>query len=802
MNDIKANFRRAYNRIAESEKIKQFIKNNYNRALLIHGDSGTGKSLIFQNTIFSKLCIQQNKIINYKFEYDTKFLNFYDYLRSIFTKKYNFLNKFSNINIISRIAPQSSPLIGIKISPPQSTQLRNYFTNKDFIDKLSVILDKDYDIFYIENIEKSDGFSEIDIIKYLISKCNKIKFVIEIGTLRGYERKKRILNHLKNHELKIKCIDISFNKFNERETKECYKFIHHQEAPKNIYNMSDGNAFAIQYFNTPFRNSPKLDELKESINLSSLSYNSKLIIFILTSLGGIVYSKLLQEISSLSIEKYNESLSNLMVGNEILYQHREVIKFIHPMFFYVFKAHDELLSLLGRDSVINYLLKNKRKKIEINEFRNDMLSSELLSTLYYEKNEYDKSIHYAIESSVYFYANNNFHKIWSFIDIFLDEKIEKVKSKNIIFLFLLQVSIRLGSINDAKIWFKKIDFNQLNSNYSLLLTAQFLYLDNKFLEAISFLQENASKFDSDDILYALGIKIASQIAAGIHNKGIENDFSIAYENALKKNNIELCLELLRLAPEVDRKEIWTDRFNHILKKNEKYISRYLYIYAKCMHNFGTDLILNTEGNIGEQYIAEAAQILKIRDVPEFSYCALIQAINLLLKGQVESAKELLQSSTVYCHELYDNFAYKENLGIIEALNGNFSKALEYFISADEVLFSKTNPLLDPHFRFQAKYNRGITLGFNNNFEESLNILNSITIPSNCNDYKFRCSRLKFIIESFKSNNKNIMVSDIPDIPTRWTSKKYLYEIVTLQFFDFNINVFPKNMIQLDCLLKL
>src|SRR5450631_2287826 len=188
---------------------------------------------------------------------------------------------------------------------------------------------------------------------------------------------------------------------------------------------------------------------------------------------------------------------------------------------------------------------------------------------------------------------------------------------------------------------------------------------NRFEEGVELCFAMA-QFANDPFLAprALGIRAACLIALGRHDEAA-NDFAVAKTMASASGDGELEMEILRLSPEVEPEAVWRLRFEEM--KLSAFPDRYPYLYAKCLHNLGAFLSLSSHGRDGIDELAAAMAVFHARHYPEYSYSVVMSSATMLLQGKIRDARELLEESEIWCHEQYDSFGMKTNLGVSYAL---------------------------------------------------------------------------------------------------------------------------------------
>ena len=280
------------------------------------------------------------------------------------------------------------------------------------------------------------------------------------------------------------------------------------------------------------------------------------------------------------------------------------------------------------------------------------------------------------------------------------------------------------------------------------------------------------------------------MALGRHEEAA-NDFAAAREVAISVGDDRVDLELLRLSPEIEPAAVWKTHFYEL--KRSRLPDRYPYLYAKCLHNFGAFMLLDSGGETGTDELSIAATVFEAGCYLEYSYSAVMSATVLLLRGENARARALLEDAEIWCHEQYDTFAFKTNFGVAAALEGDWPAASVRFSEARLSLDRAPFPLKDPYFQFLANHNSAVASAGLGQFDEAATLLESTIVPSNCYDYEAKVSRRTRFISLFKEKCMP-GIGDCPPTGDRSTTKTCILELATLQFFDFNVNVLPNDFL--------
>jgi hypothetical protein len=643
-----------------------------------------------------------------------------------------------------------------------------------FFPKFAKTLGNRYRLFRIENAENFGGRHNLVALEKLVNQPDGPKLLVEIGTLCA--NADEAVNFFQ-HQCRSSKLEVRL--FNSTEAAEYFHFVHEGEVPPSLLETSRGNALAIRHHGTAFADLPVADRVRR--RLEGFSPNAMILLWALAALRGTSDIGFLKAVSLLG-SNFDSVLVELRQADVVRLDDELNVKFAHSLFagYFLSDSFAADLKIFGRQRIVNHLKKQKQLSI---------VDGYELARQYYGLGDHESAWQWAFKSAYQSYRQENFRTVLNIGEI-LDacEDIAPLLRRKAEML-LLQTAVRTGDAGAAVKRMAGLD--ETTTGTALLLRAQGYYLTNRFEEAAKMCGR-ISHLAGDNFLIsrALGVRAASLVALGRHEEAA-NDFAAARQMAMATGDSELDLELLRLSPEIEPTAVWKARFTEL--KNSKLPDRYPYLYAKCLHNFGAYLLLESAGAMGIDELNAAAAVFEAGHYPEYSYAAVMSAAALLLGGETARARMLLEDAEIWCHEQYDAFAFKTNYGVAAALDNDWQIANDRFVEAKNALDEAAFPLKDPYFHFQARHNLAMAAAALGRFDEAAHYLETTDVPKNCYDYEAKTSRKEHFILLFQERRLPT-VSDCPPTATRWTTRTCALELATLQFFDFNVNVLPEDFL--------
>ena len=315
-----------------------------------------------------------------------------------------------------------------------------------------------------------------------------------------------------------------------------------------------------------------------------------------------------------------------------------------------------------------------------------------LARQYYAQGNLRLAWHWAGQTAIESYYQQDFRTVTDLTEIIDAWQNAPALARQRADMLLLQTAIRTG---DRSLAVERLHALSGSTCATVsLLRAQACYLMNRFDDGVALCGELAHH--AGDLFLApraLGIRAACLIAVGRQQEAAD-DFALAKELAAQAGDSELEMEILRLSPEVEPEPIWKIRFEEMLRSTV--VDQYPYLQAKCLHNFGAFLALTSDGREGLDQIISAMAVFRSGNYPEYSYSAVLLSAIMLLSGQIFEARDLLESSEVWCHEQYDTFGLRTNLGISYALENDWTMASHFFTEAQACLDDPAFPLDDPY----------------------------------------------------------------------------------------------------------
>ena len=774
------NLRQIYNRIAESESILRFLSKPVEKLLLVTGESGCGKSITVERALAladERGIVPVKSVLSYRFNdpnVEDEAERFPQFLMDSFSQVRSswFLENWMRNQGTS---PDSwalrLPFASFNFRPPN---LRDPYKAEAFFTGFAKALGNRYLIFRIENAENFTARHNLIALEKLTNQPDGPKLIVEIGTLST-----KASEAIKFFRQRCKATVLEVRLFNSEESIEYYRFVHSGNIPSSLLETSHGNALAIRHHGTAFADLPVSDKIRQ--RLEGFSSNAMILLWSLAALRGTSDIEFLKRISQLD-SVFDSALIELRQADVVRIDNDLRVKFAHSLFtgYFLSDSFAMDLRIFGRQRIINHL--KSQKQITITNACE-------LARQYYGIGDYESAAEWAVKSACESYRQENFRAVLNvaeILDVCQDIPPSLQRKAN---MLLLQTAIRIGDVTSVIKWIAKLDEDK--SGTAILLRAQGYYLMNRFEEAIR-LCSKISRLAGDNFLAsrALGIRAASFIALGQHEEAA-NAFAAARQIALATGDRELDLELLRLSPEIESEVVWKTRFDEL--KKSKLPDRYPYLYAKCLHNFGVCMLLESAGEHGVEELNIAAAVFENGRYPEYSYAAVMSAAALLLGGQTVRARMLLEDAEIWCHEQYDAFGFKTNFGVAAALDNEWKTANRRFAEAQNILDEAAFPLTDPYFHFQAKHNLAMAAAALSQYNEAIRYLETVDVPKNCYDYEAKMVRREQFI-SLLRQGRMPTIADCPLTASRWTTRTCIMELATLQFFDFNVNVLSRDFL--------
>ena len=758
-----------------------FLANPSERFLLVTGESGCGKSSVLQKALTTATdhgLLKRDSVLLYRFD-DASVENenerFPQFLVDLYAtmRPTWFLDRWMR----SEGATAESwtlrlPLASFRLKAPS---LRETYSTKLFLRKVVKAISSRYKVIHFENVENYGSQHNLWIIEKMATEL-LLKVIVEVGTLCpnadtaiGVFRKR----------LHSRVLEVPL--FKADEAIEYYRFVHNREAPHLLLEASHGNALAIRHHGTPLAELPIANKVRP--RLAGFSPNAMILLWCLAALRGNTALEFLKESSGVNA-RFEAALIELRQSDVIRIDDDENVRFAHSLFgrYFLSEQFNADVSIFGRKRVIQYLL--SKPSLLLWQTRE-------LARQYYGLKDFPRAWKWAFMAACASYKQQDFRGVLELREVLEASVDVDVASRDRGNMLLLQTAIRIGDTVGITKRLHCVDDD--SGGVPTVLRAQGLYAISRFEDAIKMCARVA-RMSGDRFLAsrALGVKAASLIPLGLQEEAAD-DFAAARSLAELSRDTELELELLRLSPELEPDALWQLRFKAVAQSAIP--DQFPYLYAKCLHNFGAFSLLASDGEVGGDELHTAAAIFEEGGYPELSYSSVMSAAAMLLRGQIAEARQLLEETEFSCHEQCDTFGFKTNYGVAAGLLGNWHNAITCFQEAVEALQRGPFPFRDPYFEFQATHNLAIAAAFLGRFDDAAEHLLSKDVPANCYDYEAKRQRRLECIAAFREHRLP-SVADWAADATRWTTRKCIMEVSTLQFFDFNVNVLPMEFF--DC----
>lgn len=768
-----------FDRDKDVAKITNFLCDPKQRLLVVVGECGCGKSRLVDKALAAAEnggVMPADAVLGYRFgspDLHDESAAFPDFLGGQFSRlrPSHFIERFFHRH---GIEPESwslqSPFFAFNFRPPdlsQPTKARLFFA------KLASVLGSRFRLLRLENGENYGALENLEILGALAREPQGPKLLVEIGTL---VREANLARRFLSQECQAVVLEVDL--FSREETQRFFRFTHPDTpAPPSLFDTSRGNALAIRHHGTALADLPVAGPLRRK--LGEVDTDEMRIIWPLAALRGEADSELLREVSGLGSE-FDKSLIALSASEIVTPADGARVRFAHSLFlrYFLSKEFGREICLWGREPIIS-LIRQRGAGLIADQCE--------LAMQYDASGDHESAFTHALRAASSLYHQQDFRGVMR-----LSETLDNNQgiAPNLFSQgqrLLIQTGIRMGDADEVV---RRLVYGPDNQEgVDRLLWAQAYYLTNRFELAVRSCELDPTDRDFQFLLpRALGIRAACLIAQNRHGEAAD-DFAAASSEAERVRDRELGLELLRLAPELDSSEVWRLRFEEV--KRSRLPDEYPYLYAKCLHNFAAELLLDSGGNEGLDELRAAAKVFEEGRYPEYSYAAVMTSASALLRGRYDEACSLLEDGLLWCHERYDTFSVLTNLGVAAALAGDWPSALERFVAARKELEQEPFPLSDPHFIFQAYHNLAVAHACLGEWELADRMLAAATVPRATHDREFLEARRAGLLEFARQH-----VRPPPPWSTRigagkrWNHREQSLEIATLQFFDFNVNVLP------------
>ena len=761
--------------------VESFFSNSTSKILLISGKRGVGKTALI-NYVLDKNNVQASQIIRYRFRPSFGMGDIDDF-PAFFEKEYlkrrplffleDYLKKNgleSNGLTLSLSTPLSIiPRLGfrfkvIKISDTES--------NEKLLDSIIGFLGAKISYIYFEDIENISNVKSLKLIKSIVNSIcgnDKIKCILETSAEEPVRMiRNRFTSSSENH-----LQSISVEALNEENTKDYFKICYNIDAPNDLWDRTKGIPVLIEnYYNTESYARNEECVIKK---LKDISESAEIILYCMAAIGSNIESGFLKEISFLT-NQFEQSLLELYRKKLINFSGTKV-DFAHPVFLSYLTAYKSNVKIFGRNHIIEYL-RGKSDKTH-NEYMDLFRQYELLE-------EPQKSAYQAMLYAFECYQNQEFNYVLDCAKYVNNLPSDSHKYK--MNILLLQSAIRKGCVEEASQFISIIKNDKTYE--SIMLNAQYLYLQNKFKDAIDKLEDVSAKVEEWYLARILGIKTACYIALGEKQKAIDCYSAATQMNIVKKDS-ELMLEFNRLLPEISSIESHIQNIFHSLE-NES--AQYAYVIAKISHNYAVHSIFAEVKNQYNKYdyvdiLRKSAMFFEKGKYVEYSYSGICVAAFFIKNNQYDNAKAVLESCKDYLHEQYDKFCWHLNQGVIAFYEHKYNDAKKSFLEAKEILNDSSNPLHDPYFCFLLEYNDiCLSVALNNNINEIKYRYKNLAIPNNCFHYTKKTNRKDAYLNELNTADIHIL-EEISE-----KNNLQVLEVGTLEFFDFNVNVLPQDYI--------
>lgn len=765
-----------YDREQQRMYVEEFLDNNSKHLLVVHGESGVGKTVIVNHCI--SLFLEKNNfdlsmVESFHFQENinkVKPLSFIGYLKVLYKK--HRITLASLRNSISGLSMSVNslfiPTVGV------SFKQNDQEIDEDGIDYLfDSMFQRNIQILYISNIELVNNKADFNALKYIKNKKDiKIKVILELGTL---------CNSNNDFELNELFVDaetyLEVEKFDEPFTKNLYSFVHKTQPPANIYNITMGNSFFVVHFNSSIKHY-SMTSLVES-KLISLDHESLKILQYLYILGG---QSNINELKFYFDLPHLAYLLDALSMKKILQNTNNYYFFYHSFFMLYFNTSTMESLNESRNIIINKLLQKKNKTTR------DYII--YINQLYDLNNNPSLVAKHGWSIFRYLYKIQSFNLASNILEILLETVDNNQSNYKYIIMAYLQTLILVGQGQKARIISNEfIKFIQ-NDILFKFLDAQILYQENRFEGSNRLIMDNIFDLENNHRLRAiiLGHSIGNLIAMG-KLEDAKNNFAAAMEASIMAKDIGVEFEITRFASKMQNS--WTYGINMYTEAlSRKEIENFPYTKAKLLHNVGLAKILYTRGKKGYREISEASQYFEKVDSPELTYNINAKAIYAIINFQYNKAIDLLLDAINLCNEQYDRFAIFTNLGNTFLLLNEFKKAEHFFMKALNAVQSSINPLTDPSVIYMSNFNLAVLFSSKEywNKEKALTFLMKAKVPNSMKYTEEREKKSKLLESQIRNDIKTTVFRNQEFKQESWTVTEFISVLVKLSFYDFNLKI--------------
>lgn len=778
---------------------KRYFKNNYDvlakyfnnstrkKILYVRGPIAVGKTEMIRHFIDKT---PNEKIFHYKFSLPQK-NDDNDGFPLFFEREYQKIRKSSWFwEILEKYHMEPEEITwNISIPIPLFSNLEYRFRMvkmynqkecEQRIDRILSTFEKnEFKYIYLENIENASNELTNKIISTIISHAREgygIKCIIEENRDTHEADNFHKLCHGQEHMDEV-LARIDVTPLGDEDTKQYYKEYFKTDPPEDLIGKTRGLPVLIENYNN--KDIFALKDGDAAMRLGNISESAEIILYCMAAAGKDIDSAVLGEISFLN-DHYERSLLELyrkkfvdFIGNHVI--------FYHPLFLLYLLPRTSNIQIFGRMHIIKYL-----------ECKSNKTHYEYLE-LFRQYCLINKSGHAAKLASKYVfkcYLNQNFNYVMDCAGYF-DHLVDGDRKRRI-HILLIQTAIRKGNVREAIPYIKYIEGD--DSKEAIMLYSQFLYLKNKFEDALKNLEKISPDIDDWHLTRCMGIKTACYISMGMTDKAREM-FSLARNSIKREQDVELYWEFMRLMPEVARDEHTISEYTD--QELIRQAARYSYVRTKALHNYAVHFLFAKKCEKGEEkkyssILKRSALFFENGKYCEYSYSGICTAAYLIKIKRYEEARQVLESCRDYLHEQYDSFCWNLNYGVICFYEKNYNDCMRYFTNANDCLNGETS-LDDPYFVYLLKYNNFcLSIAQEERMDKAAEILDELQIPQNCFMYQNKIERKKAIIAALRKGEKKIyellcQESERMSLP--------MLEIGTLEFFDFNVNVLSMSFFQ-------
>ena len=756
-----------YDREKERYDLRQFLLSKGKHYLIVHGESGSGKTHIVDD------CLNDynfNEIETYQFSEDdwgnTEDLT--AFIVSMYCKyRGQFIDRVKSVRVksfgVGLSGPSASFSLGDK--PIVDNQYVSQLTKK--------MREHGVKVLWLSNVELVRS-SEVEIIKAIVnSKQKHIKIVIEIGTLADEHNK--IISFIKQNCSAEELFVENFNKFHAT---KFYAHLREEEPPPDLYGRTLGNPLCITHFSRKLER-PSIEQYVDE-RINSLCPEQLEIVYSVHIFNG---------------EVDVEYLSKLFPGNNFhghleLLEKMGILEFREGAISYSHAHFAKSVSHRAQSHFMNTLRLRILNSLDASTASNQLDYLEFVTRQYLFLKRDDMAIKFGWEAILLAYKSQMYHYVNGCSQWLMTVAHDNSDAMGYLAVIHLQSQVLLGSAANANKCDRTFAHRGKFNLYMQLLEAMRLYQANQFQESVAVIDELMRDENIDDSIVALahGINSSTYIGMGMKEKA-HSHFSSAVLLAEQSTIEEYSLELSRLKPKIYGFELGAEMLKNDIDANKHHSTEYT--LAKCYHNYGFSVFLTTMEDNGALEIAR--KMFERLQVPELTYSMVARSVMLIAQKRTDDAFDVLYDALNLCHEQYDRFSVHTNLGNCHLIKNNLDEAEDQYLLAKRALLEGERPLNDPILTNKSHHNLALINSFLGRWDLADSYSKQVGVPEFSHFPIHRQKRLQKLQQHVSERSTIPIEFDSYNIK-KWPVTRFAFAIAKLSFYDFNIRSIPADLL--------